>query len=219
MATAPRPHSRRLALLILAGLCALAGGCGGDDGSSGSAKDSDEQQIFAAVERLMESERVDDQCEKAVSERFVREVYVTLARCREANKPDDDDDEPDSARISATRIDDDDDDKATTGVTLTSAKGSRATGRLALVKVAGTWKVDRLGVDFLRSIFATLPKEAPTAEERLVLECLAQATRTMSNREVRRFGNLLIGQQLEPGSFPPGAVACIRRQSRPTQEV
>lgn len=211
MATAPRAHRRRLARLILLALCAVAVGCG-DDGSSDAGTDT--EQIRSAVERLMESETVKDQCEAHVSERFVREVYVSLARCREANKPDGENDEPDSATISATRIDGG---RATTGVTLTSVKGARATGRLALIKVSGTWKVDRLGVDFLRSIFAALPTEASTDEERLVLDCLAEAARRLSDRAVRRFGNLMIGQQLEPEVFPRGAIACIQRGSRTTQ--
>lgn len=210
MATAPRSHCRRLTRPILAAVCALAAGCGGGDSSSDANSDVDE--IRVAVERVMESESVEDQCERGVSERFVREVYGTLARCREANRPDGDD-EPDSATISATRIDGD---KATTGVTLTSAKGARATGRVALVEDAGTWKLDRLGVDFLRSIFQALPKEAETADERLVLDCLATASRELSDREVRRVGNLLIGQRLEAESFPPAALRCIRRGTQPT---
>ena len=210
---APRPHARRRSRLLLVALCAVAAGCGGDDSSSDTASDTD--QIRAAVKRLMESESVRDQCEAGVSDRFVREVYVNLARCRAANKPDDgDQDERDSATISATRIDGD---KATTGVTLTSVKGARATGRVALVKVSGTWKVDRLGVDFLRSIFAALPTEASTAEDRLVLECLEQAARTLPDRALRRFGNLMIGQQLGPEVFPPGALRCIQRESPRSQ--
>lgn len=197
---------------MLAALCTVAAGCGGGDSSSRA--QTDREQIRAAVERLMESESVEDQCETAVSDRFVREVYVTAARCRATNRVDADDDEPDSATIFATRIDRH---KATTGVTLTSAKGTRATGRIALVKVSGTWKVDRLGVDFLRSILEALPKEASTAQERLVLSCLAAASRALSDREVRRVGNLMIGQRLEAQSFPPGAVRCIQRGSQPTR--
>jgi hypothetical protein len=117
MATVPRLHTRRLSRLILTALCIGAVGCGGDNSSS--QRDTYTAQIRSAVERLMESESIKDQCEAGVSERFVREVYVTLARCRQANKPDADDDEPDTATISATRIKGD---KATTGVTLKSAK-------------------------------------------------------------------------------------------------
>ena len=209
MASAPRPPTRRLSRLILAALCALAAGCGGaDDGDDGS---SDARQILTAVERIMESEKVEDQCERGASDRFVREVYATLARCRQANRTDDED-KPDSATISATRIDGG---KATTVVALTSAKGARASGRIALVKQDGTWKVDSLGVGFLRSIFAALPEEADSANERLVLECLAQATHGLSDADMRRFGNRLIGQQLTPESFTAAAVRCIRRGTPP----
>jgi len=209
MATAPRVPTRRLSRPILAALCAVTAGCGG--GNDGDAEPSDTQEIRGAVERVMESQDVRDQCETGASDRFVREVYVTLARCRRANRPDEDE-EPDSATSSATRIDGD---EATTVVTLTSVKGARATGRVALVKQDGTWKVDRLGVGFLRSIFAALPEEAATAGERRVLECLAQATRELSDAELRRFGNRLIGQQLTEESFPAAAVRCIRRGAPP----
>ena len=212
MATAPRPRRTRLSRLILAGLCAVAAGCGGDEATP----DTDTEQIRAVAERLFESESVADQCERTVSPRFVRETYVTPAHCRVANSRDGDDGRPDTAAIAATRIDGD---KATTGVTLTSAKGARATGRIALVKAGGAWKVDRLGVAFLRSILAALPTEAETAHERLVLACLTQAARELSDREVRRLGNRMVGQRLDPESFPPAALRCIRRSAQPSNIV
>lgn len=205
MATVLRPHLARLARAILAALCVAASGCGagGDD----DAVLNDDAQIEAAVERLMESERVEDQCEVAVSERFVREVYGTLATCRKVNG-EDEDSEPDDATTAATRIDGAD---ATTAVTLTSVKGSRASGRIALVRDGETWKVDRLGVDFLRSVFATLHHEAESAHERVVIGCFAEAARAMSDAEVRSFGNQVIGQRLEAGSLPSAVGRCVQR--------
>lgn len=205
MATAPRPHTARPARAILAALCVVVAGCGAggdDDAASG-----DDAQIAAAVERLMESERVEDQCEVAVSDRFVREVYGTVAACRTVNT-DDDDSPPDTATTAATRIDGAD---ATTAVTLTSVKGSRASGRIALVRDGERWKVDRLGVDFLRSVFATLHHEAESAQERVVIGCFAEAARAMSDAEVRSFGNQVIGQRLEDGSLPAAVVDCVQR--------
>lgn len=201
MATAPRPPTRRPSRLVLVALCAAAAGCGGDDARS------DTEQIAAAVDRVMESVRVEDLCEVGVSPRFVREVYGTLARCRQANAPAPGDPPPDSASISATRIDGD---RATTGVTLTSVKGSRATGRVALVRTAQTWKVDRLGIDFLRSIFTTLPGEADTAAERRVLGCLAAATPGLTDADVRRIGHLIIGRRLTEAALPDVVSSCIR---------
>lgn len=212
MASAPRSHSRRPSHPILAALCVVLAGCGGAE--SAPKKDGDAAEIQSAVERLLESESVSDQCETGVSERFVREVYVTIARCREANEPTAEDDRPDTATTFATRIDAD---RATTGVTLASVKGASATGRLALAKVAGAWKVDRLGVDFVRSLFAALPEQAQTSQDRLILQCLAQATHTLSDRDVRRVGNLMIGRRLAPNAFPPSALRCIQRQSRSTR--
>lgn len=199
---APRTHTARLARVILAALCMAAAGCGGNDEAA-----SDDEQIRAAVERLMESKSVEDQCVAGVTDRFVRDAYGTLARCRTANT-DDENSEPDSATTSATRVDGA---NATTAVTLTSVKGSRATGRVALVRQKGMWKVDRLGVDFLRSIFATLHHEAGNAEERAVIGCFAEAARAMSDAEVRRFGNLFIGKQLDDDSLPASVQRCIQR--------
>jgi hypothetical protein len=213
MATAPKPSHACLSRLILAGLCAVAAGCGGED------TDSDTEQITTAVKRVMESEDVRDQCETGVSERFVREVYVTLAQCREVNKtdPGEEDDAPDAARISHTRIEGGGG-RATTAVILTSVKGARASGRVTLVKVGGAWKVDRLGVDFLRSVFATLPAQADTAEERRILRCLAAESSALSDAAVRRIGNLIVGQRLTAQSLPAGVVRCIQsvQQDRQT---
>ncbi len=202
----PRSPIRRLSRLVPVALCVVAGGCGGADGPS------DTEQIATAVDRVMESERVADQCEAGVSRRFVRDVYGTLARCRRANAPQPGDPPPDSATISATRIDGD---HATTGVTLTSVKGSRATGRVALVRAGQTWKVDRLGIDFLRAIFTTLPGEADTAEERRVLRCLADATRGLTNADVRRIGNLIVGRRLTEEALPDVVASCIRSGAPP----
>jgi hypothetical protein len=166
------------------------------------------------VKRVLESDTVEDQCETGVSARFVREVYVTLAQCRRANAPvpGDGDSPSDRAQISATRIDGA---RATTGVTLTSARDARARGRVALVRVGSTWKVDRFGVGFLRAVFATLPEEGRTAQERRILGCLAQATRTLTDRSVRRIANLVLSHRVTVAALPAGATQCIRRGTPP----
>jgi len=203
MATASQPSRRRLSRPLLVALCAVAAGCGGQEAPP------PDGPIATAVKRVLQSDNVEDQCETGVSERFVREIYLTLAQCRRTNArpPDDRDAPPDRAQISATRIDGD---RATTGVTLTSDRGARATGRLALVRVGSTWKVDRLGTDFLRSMFATLPEEGETAQERRILACLAQATGALPDAAVRRIGNLVLGQRLTKAALPPRATLCIR---------
>jgi hypothetical protein len=211
MATASQPSTQRLSLGLLAALCALAAGCGEPDRPP-----TQREQIETAVKRVLESQTVADQCEAGVSERFLREVYGTLAQCRRANAPapeaQDDDAPNDSARIAATRIDGD---RATTGVTLTSARGARASGRVALVRVGSTWQVDRFGVDFLRSVFATLPEEGRTAQERRILGCLARATRTLSDDAVRRIANLVVSQRVTAAALPARATQCIRRGAAP----
>lgn len=193
--------------MVLVALCAAVAGCGGAQDPP-----SDSEQIATAVDRVMESDRVADQCEAGVSPRFVREVYGTLARCRRANLPRPGDPPPDSAATSATLIDND---RATTAVTLTTVKGSRATGRVALVRAGATWKVDRLGIDLLRAIFTTLPGEADTAEERRVLRCLADVTPGLADADVRRIGNLIVGRRLTQEALPDVVGVCIRSGAAP----
>ena len=201
MAAASQPSRRRLSRLLVVALCAISTGCGGQDAPPADGP------IETAVKRVLESESVEDQCATGVSERFVREVYLTLAQCRRANAPADRDAPLDRAQVTATRIDGD---RATTAVTLTSDQGARATGRLALVRVGSAWKVDRLGVDFLRSVFATLPEEGKTAQERRILDCLARAMRGLPDAAVRRIGNLVVGRRLTEAALPARATPCIR---------
>jgi hypothetical protein len=205
MATASQPSTRRLSLGLLVTLCALAAGCGEPDRPP-----TRSEQIETAVKRVLESDTVVDQCETGVSERFVREVYGTRAQCRRANAPvpEDDDSPNDSAQISATRVDGT---RATTGVTLTSARGARASGRVALVRVGSAWKVDRLGIDYLRGVLATLPEEGTTHEERRILGCLARASRALSDAAVRRIVNLGLSQRVTLAALPAPATQCVRR--------
>ncbi len=180
-----RLAGRHASSLVLAG-CVLLAACGDD-------QPSDTQQIASAVKRATVGENVKDQCEAAVSSRYVREFYGSVAVCREQNEPDPDDKTRENATVSDTRIDGD---KATTGVVATVDGEQVGKGRFALVKESGDWKVDRLGVDFLRSVIAYIAKQPQSPPNRAVTECFARAARTLPGDDVRHIGYALISSRI-----------------------
>jgi hypothetical protein len=174
---------RALMWFAVTALCIAAVGCGDDD-------PSDSEQIASAVKRAFMSTSAADQCE-AVSDRFVREVSGGRARCRRSY--DADDVRPDVTKVAATRIDGD---RATTDVTLRAGDLEPVTGRVSLVKVGTSWKLDRLGLDFLRSVMSNGAQvSAKTARERRGVRCFLDAVRALPGRELRRVGNALVGKR------------------------
>ena len=164
-------------------LCIAAVGCGDDDRS-------DSEQIASVVKRAFMPSSAADQCE-AVSDRFVRDVSGGRARCRRSY--DADDVRPDVTTVAATRIDGD---RATTDVTLRAGDLEPVTGRVSLVKVGTSWKLDRLGLDFLRSVMSNGAQvSARSARERRAVRCFLDAVRALSGRELRRVGNAVIGKR------------------------
>lgn len=174
---------RALMGFTVTALCIGAVGCGDDERS-------DTEQIASAVKRVFMSTSAADQCE-AVSDRFAREVSGGRARCRRSY--DADDVRPDVTKVAATRIDGD---RATTEVTLRAGDLEPVSGRVSLVKVGTSWKLDRLGLDFLRSVMSNGAQvSAKTARERRVARCFLDAVRALSGRELRRVGNAVIGKR------------------------
>jgi hypothetical protein len=175
---------RALMWFAVTALCIAAVGCGDGD-------PSDSAQIASAVKRAFMSTSAADECDEAVSDRFVREVSGGRARCRRSY--DADDVRPDATKVAATRIDGD---RATTDVTLRAGDLEPVTGRVSLVKVGTSWKLDRLGLDFLRSVMSNGAQvSAKTASERRVVRCFLDAVRALSGRELRRVGNAAIGKR------------------------
>jgi hypothetical protein len=167
-------------------VCLLASGCGGDGDHSEAG------QIATAVERAIISDDVKANCETAVTKRYVREIYGSLAACREANEPKRGDDTVAKAPTSETRIDGL---KATARTRITVDGHVAADGRVALVKAGDTWKFDRYGVDFIRS-FLTAYAKGPNVPEGSPA-CFSRAMRGMSGRELRDAGDALLGSRLD----------------------
>jgi len=179
MAPADPRTVTRLGLVLL---CALSAGCGGGGGPS------DRDRIATAVKLASSSRHIKDVCEVAVTTRFVRDVWGSLAACRRVNTTDPERDVFGKVSVSRTRIAAD---RATTAVKMSTAGVTIADGRLALVKDGGDWKVDRFGVDFLRSYLTGLGRlpHSPKGAE----PCLRRVLRGASRSRVREIGNAVIG--------------------------
>lgn len=194
------PRRRQCALrLCLIVACLVVAGCGKDD------PPSDNKQIASVLTRTATSADVKVQCETAVSRHFVQEVYGNLEHCRLVNEPDPDDDLPTGATIVATRVDAD---KATTRMTIVGGALDGVSGRLALVRTNGAWKLDRFGDDFLRSAIEHLP----AGTNRDVLKkraCLVRASRSLSTDVRRRAVNAMFGERF--GDIPDVFFDCLLR--------
>ena len=143
------------------------------------------------------------QCDRDFSQRFVREVYGSLQQCRAVNTPDPDDVAATRATIAALRIDGA---RATARLSLVGGGSDRVSGRVALAKDAGHWKLDRFGVDFLRSIIERLPANVPSGEPRKIAGCLRRAGHEVSSRALRQAGNALVGDRF---GVPDAFIRCL----------
>jgi hypothetical protein len=176
--------------------CIAVAGCGRDGGPS------DAEQIARVLQRTATSVNA-AQCERDFSERFVREVFGSLQQCRVVNVPDPDDLVPSRVSIAATRVDAG---KATARLSLARDEGDDVSGRVALVKVAGDWKLDHFGIDFLRSVIEGLPANAQSGESRRIARCFRRASHNVSSRSLRKVGNALVGERF---GLPDVFIRCL----------
>lgn len=184
----------RLCLIVT---CVVVVGCGQDD------PPSDIKQIASVLKRATISADVEVQCERTVSRRFVQEVYGTLEHCRSVNDPDDV--LSTGATIVETRVDAD---KATTRVAIAGGALDGVSGRVALVRIDGAWKLDRFGADFLRSAIEHFPAGTSGA----VLKqraCVARASHNLSTRSLRPAVTALFGARF--GDIPDVFFQCLLR--------
>jgi hypothetical protein len=189
-------RAARLKLWCLVLGCVAVAGCGHEDAPS------DAKQIARVLQRTATSVGK-AQCERDFSQRFVREVYGSLQQCRAVNAPDPDDAVASRVSVAATHVDAG---KATARLSVTRGGGPNVSGRVALVKVAGNWKLDHFGVDFLRSLFERLPADAPSRESRGIARCMRRASATVASRSLRRAGNALVGERF---GLPDVFIRCL----------
>jgi hypothetical protein len=189
-------RTARVTLWCLVLGCIAVAGCGQDS------TPSDAEQITAVLQRTATSEDT-KLCVRDFSQRFVREVYGSLQQCRVVTGPDPEDLVVSRASIAATRINAG---RATARLSLAIRDGDTVSGRVALVKVAGNWKLDRFGVDFLRSYIASLPANVPSGESHRIARCFARASHTVSTRTLRQVANALLGERL---GLPDVFIRCL----------
>ena len=186
MLGATSPIKAAVALCLIVG-CAVTA-------AYGESGPTDKQQIASVLQRTATSPDVKVHCETAVSRRFVRDVYGTSERCRLLNTPDPDGDLPIRPAVTQTRLDGD---RATSRIAF---RVGGVSGRVALVRIDGVWKLDRFGDDLLRSTIEHLA----AGQERA---CLARATRAHSTGSLRDAGNALFGSRF--GDVPDVLFECL----------
>jgi len=162
--------SSATAIVAVIGLVA----CGGD-----SAKD-EEPAVKRAVEQAVTTKDAKRKCEELSTESFVKRVYGDLAQCRRAES-ETDDPPPTGATVSAVEVEGD---SATVKVRLAGGDTDGASGTLELRKESGAWRIDDLGVDFLRS--------TPALRDPKVRECTREAFLRLSDSELRRVAYMAI---------------------------
>lgn len=134
-------------VLILAG-SSLALGCGSGDGGAGGGKD-DEAQITAVVTKGLTTSDPEVKCVETVTPDFVKQVYGSLEQCRKAETPGKDaDPDPTGAAVKDIVVEGT---TATASVTVVGGNSDKAVGTIGFAKDGEDWKVDDLGVSFLRS--------------------------------------------------------------------
>lgn len=176
----------RVATAAFAALFAsVALACGGSDQEEESAV----SEVVAAAIMNDDEERL---CNELLSERFVEAVYGDLETCLAAEAPDDDDGE-DANEVTVADIEIDGD-TATATVTEVGGDTDGATGGITLVLVSDNWRIDQLGIDYLRSILAqgllnekeySEEEHGPLADE-TVRECFRQGMDELDDEDFRQ---------------------------------
>jgi len=173
---------------VFAALGLLACGGGGGD---------DEQAIKRTVERSITTKDAALKCDRLGTKSFVTRVYGSPAQCHAAERPAGDDQPPTGASTSDVKIDGD---SATIKVRLNGGDSDGASGTIALRKVSGDWRVDDLGVDFLRSQvragFANASgddDDQPLSDPK-IRDCATRAFGRLGDQQLRRIAYMAIAE-------------------------
>jgi hypothetical protein len=146
---------RSVGAVVLIAVVALAA-CG-DEARTGGTRDdaggqTDRQAVKRALLRALTGREAPSRCERGVTHRLIAEIYGTLARCLEVEAPDPRKPRPTGLRVQDMRVHAQ---RATVRVTLHGGLTPGASGHVELVRTAGSWKLDRVGTDFLRAQIAS----------------------------------------------------------------
>lgn len=126
-------------ILAISGAVFALSACGGD---------SDAEDISNTISALLISIDPTEVCTELLSANFVKEVYGDVEACKRAEEGSEDDDKPETVTVSDIEVDGD---RATAVVLEQGGSTDGATGEFILVSVDGVWRVDGVGIDYLRS--------------------------------------------------------------------
>ena len=137
---------RRAVGLMAAALAAMVVvGCG-------SGEDPEGERVSSVIAEVLTTDDAELKCNELVSERFIEAVYGSREDCLAAEETEaDDGDVPDVVEVSEIEIAGE---KATATVKEVGGETDGATGTVTMVEVDGKWRVDELGIDYLRSVLA-----------------------------------------------------------------
>ncbi len=173
---------------IVLGLAACGGG------------DSAEEDIRSVAKRSVLSKDVKVKCEEVSTKGFIKRVYGDVAQCRRAERtPDLIDEPPTEVRVSNVKVDGD---QATATVIYEGGDTPGATGTFEFRKEDDEWRIDDLGVDFLRSQaqkgLESDEQEVAALQDENVRACARKAFAKLSDDQVKRVAYAAIAER--PGS-------------------
>ena len=178
----PRHPLLAICAAALFGLAACGGG-----GSSA------EKDITDAVKRAEVGKDVKARCEEVTTKGFVRRVYGSVAECRKAEKAEPDDKPPTGVRVTNVKVDGD---QATATVREEGGDTDGAQGTFELRKEDGGWRIDDLGVDYLRSqVNKGLDSGGSATLAPKVSECARKALTDLSDAELKRVAYTSISER------------------------
>ena len=181
-----KPRSFALAAVITS--LGIAG-CGGDDSGK-----SDEKDIADAAKLGFTTTDLKIKCEEIISESFLREVYGDVDQCRKAEKPDPDDKPTTDVTTSDIVITGD---KATAKVVLKGGSANGATGTLELRREDGSWRVNDLGADLLRSNLESEIRNDSSEQfaDPQVKDCAIKTFTTLPDEQLQTVAYAAIGER------------------------
>lgn len=187
----------------------LLASCGGSDEGP-----TPEQQVREALSGWFTTLDVDARCERAVSQRFLREVYGDQAACRRAEAP-----HPDARPLAETALAGRTTLRGQRGAVVARFKGGRTDlihGRVELAHERSRWRIDALSPGLLRDIFTRttfdqvqLTAERPGLRLTAAQKCVFFRFQEYSDEEVRRMGYAAIGQRAGRERLAEPILGCL----------
>jgi len=172
---------RNAAIAVFAAAVLGLAACGGE--SESDAK----KDIAGAVKDAVVGQNLKARCEEATTKDFIRRVYGNVGQCRRAEKPEPDDEPPTDVQVSGVKIDGE---QATARVRYVGGNTDGSEGAFEFRKEEGKWRIDDLGVDFLRSQvergLKSDDQESAVLRDPKVRECARKALAGLPDDQLKR---------------------------------